>query len=178
MLKFILDNFIFITGVVTAGKWVYEYSQNRKFEKNKFLLERIEKFYELKCVEQVHRLLDWNLSKIEINGDMVSITDEILCEALLTHNKKSSFNRTEVYLRSIFDEYFDELNELIILSKCDLIDSKNLRQFLKYWLQILNGSKSVKSKLFFKTIDSYLEFYDFHEVKKFIHSQDRTSWIF
>lgn len=170
MLKFILDNFILIAGVATAIKWVYEYSQNRKFEKNKLLLERIEKFYELNCVKQVHKLLDWNATKIEINTSMVSINDQILLEALLTHDKKSSFNPTEVYLRSIFDEYFDELNELIILSKCGLIDDKNLRKFLKYWLQILSGKKRVKPKSFFQIIDNYLTYYDYDEVKKFIHS--------
>lgn len=31
--NYVLNNFVFVTGVAAGMKWVYEYSQSRKFEK-------------------------------------------------------------------------------------------------------------------------------------------------
>lgn len=178
MIKFIIDNFAIISGIVLAFKWIYEYSKNRKFEKNKFLLDRIEKFYALKSVSQINKILDWNAIQIEMGGNLIPVTDEIVMQSLITHDKKSEFTEVEVYLRGIFDEYFDELNELIILSKCDLIDSNNLRKFLIYWVKILNGQKKYKPSEFTKVIDEYLVYYNYDEVRKFINQSDKISFNF
>jgi hypothetical protein len=171
MIEYLSKNLVLITAVITAIRWLYEYSQNRKFNKNKFLLEKIQEFNNLDSIKTVNRLLDWNALKIDINGVPTLVDDTILINALITHNQRSTFNQTEVYLRGIFDEYFDEIRELIILADCGLVDRKNLKRFLKYWIEILNGTKKSKSKEFIKTIDDYLTFYDFMDVKDFISNK-------
>ena len=45
--QWVESDFVLIAGLVTSLKWVWEYSKSRKFDKNKFLLERIEKFNNL-----------------------------------------------------------------------------------------------------------------------------------
>ena len=70
VLNWVVDNFVLIAGLATTLRWVWEYSQNRKFEKNKFLLERIEKFNSLPSTQKMQKLLDWNSIKIDI--DVVS----------------------------------------------------------------------------------------------------------
>jgi hypothetical protein len=59
---------VLILGAFTAIKGVYEYSQKRKFEKNIFLYEQMNKFFEIEEVKVVHKLLDWNATKIHYNG--------------------------------------------------------------------------------------------------------------
>lgn len=166
--SFIEDNFVLIAGLAAAFKWIYEYSQQRKFEKNKFLLERIEKFYESEDIKIVQKLLDWNGTKIQYGNKEYIIDDTILTGALETHNNKSSFNQTEVLIRKLFDNYFDELNELVILYDCGLVDGDNLKKFLRYWIDILNGEKKNKPKSLISAIDKYLEFYGYQDVKDFI----------
>jgi len=39
---------------------------------------------------------------------------------------------------------------------------------MKYWIDILNGKKKVKSKQFSVQIQNYLIFYDYHDVASFI----------
>ena len=103
------SNFVLIAGLATSVKWVWEYSQSRKFEKNKFLLEKVEKFNSLESTKKVQKVLDWNAITIEINGVYTKMDDSILVEALKTHDQKISFDSTEVYIREIFDEYFTGL---------------------------------------------------------------------
>ena len=165
---YILNNFVFVTGVLAGMKWVYEYSQSRKFEKNKFLYDKLSKFDDLENTKFVKKMLDWNKLKIKDGQDIHFITDDILIEALTTHDKKKQFNPTEVWVRAQFDEYFDNVNELIILSECGLIDKKNLKRMLKYWIDILNGTKKVKRKEFSAQIQNYLSYYGYHDVAAFI----------
>jgi hypothetical protein len=168
IISFIEDNFVLIGGLAAAFKWTYEYSQQRKFEKSKFLLERIEKFYQIEEVKLVNKLLDWNNTSIYYEDKQYVIDDEILSNALVTHDNKSKFTPTEVMIRKVFDIYFDELKELIILRDCGLIDHKNLKRFLKYWVDILNGDKKNKPKELVQTIQDYLEFYGYEDVLEFI----------
>jgi len=166
--QWVESDFVLIAGLATSLKWVWEYSQSRKFEKNKFLLERIEKFNNLESTEKVQKILDWNSIKIEINDVSVKVDDSIIVEALKTHDQKASFDSTEVYLRQIFDDYFTGITELIILSNTGLVDKRNLKKFLKYWVDILNGNKRNKPESFVKTIENYLKFYGYTEVSEFL----------
>ena len=144
--NWIESDFVLIAGLATSLKWVWEYSQSRKFEKNKFLLERIEKFNNLESTQKVQKILDWNSISIEINDVKVKVNDGILVESLKTHDQKVSFDSTEVYLRQIFDDYFTGITELIILSNTGLRFG-----FVSSAQPIINGSsisfKSASSEL-------------------------------
>ena len=166
--QWVESDFVLIAGLATSLKWVWEYSQGRKFEKNKFLLERVEKFNNLESTQKVQKILDWNAIKIEINNVTVKVDDSIIVEALKTHDQKVSFDSTEVYLRQIFDDYFTGITELIILSNTGLVDRNNLKKFLKYWVDILNGNKQNKAENFVNTIKNYLDFYGYDEVSNFL----------
>ena len=162
------ENFLYITAIITSIKWVYEYTNKLNWDKNKFLLDRIENFFKDKNTQNVEFILDWNKIKVESNGIEYKINDEILFEALQTHDIKHSFNGTELYLRGAFDDYFDKLTEFIILAESGMVSEKNLRKFLKYWIDILNGTKKSKSKNLVNQFSKYLEFYEYDKLKKFI----------
>jgi hypothetical protein len=155
-----------ISAVAVGLKWVLDYSENKKWEKNKFLLERFEEFETLDSTKKVHRMLDWNKCKI----DDEFITDEILISALETHNNKNKFTPLESKIRGLFDEYLDNLNKLIVLSETGLIDGKNLRKFMKYWFEILNGSKKNKPREFNEKLTNYMEYYDFGGILDFVRN--------
>jgi len=163
-----VDNFVLIAGLATTLKWVWEYSESRKFEKNKFLLERIEKFNSLPSTQKMQKILDWNAIKIDIDGVLTRVDDAILIESLKTNDQKVSFDPTEVYIREIFDDYLTGLTELIILSKTGLVDKKNLKRFVQYWINILNGSKQNKPELLVETFKGFIDFYGYSEVSEFL----------
>jgi hypothetical protein len=168
LFEWIVDNFLIISGLIATIRWIWEYSQRRKFEKNKFLLERIEKFNNNPSVKKIQKILDWNSIIIEINGVEIKVNDAILIEAFKTHNEKKFYNKTEIYLREIFDDYLTGLTELIILSKTGLVDKNNLRKFLQYWLDVLNGKMKNKPKSLVNTFNNFIEYYGYSEISKFI----------
>ena len=67
-----------ITAVIGGMRWLYEYIKQRKWEKNKFLLEQIEKFQSIESTQVIEKLLDWNSIGLEIKGTYYKINDDIL----------------------------------------------------------------------------------------------------
>ena len=61
--------------VVTGVKWVYEYTKKLTWDKNKFLLERYEKFKSKESTKSMQLLLDWNKILIENGYYCVGISD-------------------------------------------------------------------------------------------------------
>jgi len=176
MINFLKENFLYITAIITGAKWVYEYSNKLKWERNKFLLDRLELFFKDPNTQNVELILDWNKIKVKNNGVEHKVTDDILYEALQTHNTKHAFDTTELYLRGAFDDYFDKLTEFIILVESGMISEKSLRNFLKYWIEILNGKKNSKSKKLVNQFSKYLEFYGYDKLKKFIEKDKVFFW--
>jgi hypothetical protein len=155
--------------VITGVKWVYEYTKKLTWDKNVFLLERYEKFKSKESTQTIQLLLDWNKIKVPLNLVMVKVDDDILFEALQTHNVKTSYTPEEVALRKIFDEYFDDLNEFRLLSETGLISEKNYRLFMKYWFEILTGKKSNKPKKVLSQIEIYLKYYGYGDLYVFMN---------
>jgi hypothetical protein len=154
--------------VATGLKWVYEYTEKRKWEKNKFLLEQVEKFQNLETTICAEKCLDWNSATITYGSRDIKFDDKVLFDALTTHDKKHKFNQDEVTIRKIFDNYFDNLTKLIILSKSKIISEKNLILFLEYWFDILSGDSHSKNRELVEQIHSYLNFYGYTHLYDFL----------
>jgi hypothetical protein len=74
-------------------------------------------------------------------------------------------------LRNSFDEYFDKLTEFIILAESGMISEKNLRIFLNYWFNILNGNKKSKSSKIVSQFKNYMLFYGYEKLYNFINKK-------
>lgn len=164
-------NITILFGIITACKWLYEYQKKQKWEKNKYLIERLKDFNETPSTKQINKILNYNDGiPFILNGKEKLIDDNVVINSLITHDRKEKFTDLEYEIRNIFDEYFDNLSELIILSKCKLIDSKNIKLLLNYYIKILNGSSNYKSEKYINTLKSYLKFYDYDNLYNFIYN--------
>ena len=157
-----------VGGLTAASKWIYEYSNKLKWDKNKFLLEQIENFENKESTKIAETLLDWNGTEITIEGKSFYVDDKLLLDALTTHDLKNKFSTEEFLIRGVFDEYFDNLTRLVILSKTKLISEDNLILFLEYWFEILSGQKENKDKKVLEQIERYLDFYGYNTLLEFI----------
>jgi hypothetical protein len=162
------EKFTIIAGLLAAFKWVYEYTQKLSWERSRFLLDCLQDFNAKENTKKVQKILDWNLLNIEIAGNEEQIEDQILMQALQTHDIKSSYSNLEYELRGMFDEYFDDLNALVQLQKAGLIDEDRLKMFLSYWFSILNGERKNKSQAFALSVKKYMLFYGYEELYEFI----------
>ena len=157
-----------ITSVIGGLKWVYEYSNSNRWERNKFLLEKINEFESKDFITPAYKMLDWNSIRIDWNGQSYLINDDILVEALKTHNIKKTFTKDETIIREIFDKYFDELNKLVVLSELKLVDKSGVESFIGYYLDILRGKRG-KDKVLVDTFKRYLKYYNYNKLYKFIY---------
>lgn len=154
--------------LAAAFKWVFEYSNKLKWEKNKFLLEEIEKFSHIQSTKNAQKILDWNSITIILNEEIVYVNDEILFESMQTHNLKHKFSKDEVKIRGLFDEYFDNLTKMVLMCKTGMIPENNFRLFMKYWFNIISGDSKNKSSKSLDQIRKYLNFYGYKDLINFI----------
>lgn len=167
-----IEIFITLVGFLIATlKWIYEYSEKLKWDRNKFLLDELERFHNLETTQNAEILLDWNGITINSNNEKIYVNDDILFESLQTHNIKHKFSVEEVKLRALFDDYFDNFTKLILMCKSKLLPEKNFRMFMKYWIDILSGDRKNKPQKVHNQIKTYLEFYGYHEIIKFINNE-------
>jgi hypothetical protein len=168
LFDYFTEHFTVLAGLAAGFKWVWEYIKQLRVEKTRYLVEQIEKFESKHFVKDVEKMLDWNSFKTEIFNKIDYIDDEIIMKALITHDIKDVYTEKEFYIREIFDKYFDEINKFIILTECGLINKSDLKKLLGYWFDIISGKKTNKSKEFISSLHTYLAFYGYEKVLKFI----------
>lgn len=158
---------LIIAGIGTAT-WLYEYVKQLRWTRDKYLVERVDAFKAKQSTKQMQLMLDWNDNYIKINGKSERVNDKILFEALQTHDVKDRFSDLEYELRKIFDEYFDGLNEFVMLCDTGLINQRHLRIYFNYWFRILNGESCNKPTKLVEQIKKYLLYYGYKDVYFFI----------
>lgn len=162
---------VIIGGLFATGKWLYELVQKYKWEKNKYLLEKLEEFRLKDNTKVVHQLLDWNKSWVEIEEIKFKVDDNFLIASLDLHIDRSSFKKEELLLRNTFDRYFDDLNTMFFMVKVGLINEKYFINFMEYWFKFLRGEGN-KPKIFGEAISKYMIFYGYKELYDFIKEND------
>lgn len=169
---FTKENLTIIGGILAIVKWLYETQKQRNWETNKYLIEKLEEFQKKGSTTTIHNILDYNEgAPVFLGSNKISeeaLNDQIIIDSLVTHDKKQIFTDVEIGIRGLFDQYFDNLTQLILMSKCGLIDEKNLKLLLQYYINIMNGKSERKSKEYVEQIKKYLKFYNYDLVLEFI----------
>lgn len=160
--------------VLTFIKITFEYIKGLKWKKSEFLSKEIKEFFNDKNVKNVCSLLDWNARKIEIEGEVVLITDEILFNALQTHNNKSKFTETESKLRDMFDQFFDKLSYFNIHINNGLVSQKEVLSYLSYYLNIIT-EPGRKPKKLVNVFSDYIKYYGFTNVEDLVDKYNKRN---
>jgi len=163
----IIIDFMPLLGIFSFIKAIIEYRKSQLWKESEFLSKEAKDFFSDEKVKTVLTLLDWNVRKIMINGKEVRINDQFLIEALKTHNKKSKFSIEEAYIRDLFDNFFDKLSYFNIHCKNGLVTEEKVFNYFEYYFNILITTER-KPAEFIRTINSYLEYYDYKNVKELI----------
>jgi hypothetical protein len=152
-----------IFAILTFIKAIIEYRRSQLWKESEFLAKEAKEFLSDESIKTVLTLLDWNARTVEIDGKPFKINDDYLIEALKTHNKKSRFTTEEAYCRDLFDNFFDKLSYFNIYIKTGLISEKKVYNYFGYYFDILIHVDR-KPVEFIKTIDRYLNYYDYKNV--------------
>jgi hypothetical protein len=158
--------------VLTFIKITWEYIKGQKWKKSELLSKEIKDFFNDDNIKMVCAMLDWNARKIEIDGKVVLITDDVLCESLKTHNEKGKFSEVEARLRDIFDHFFDKISYFNIHIENGLVSQKEVLTYLSYYLHILS-KPGRKPKKLVKVFQNYITYYGFTNVEQLIEKSNQ-----
>jgi transketolase len=141
------------------------YSKDQTWKRNEFVAERAKEFNSDKMVRNTMHMLDWGKRYIELfpeepyqKDKYAKVTRKILKSALQSHKLKPRFTKVEVAIRDNFDcflNYFEVFEQYI---EADLIASKELEPYLKYWINTISDEIELDVK---NTIHHYINEYGF-----------------
>jgi hypothetical protein len=163
----IIIDIIPLLGIFSFIKAIIEYRKTQLWKESEFLSKEIKEFFSDERVKVVLTLLDWNVRKIMINGQEVKVNDDYMIEALKTHNQKSRFSIEEAHIRDLFDNFFDKLAYFNIHCKNGLVSEKKIFNYFDYYFNILTTTER-KDWNFIKTIDNYIDYYDYTNVRELL----------
>lgn len=163
----IISDLLPIIAILSFIKAIVEYKKTQLWKESEFLSKEAKDFFSDDDIKTVLTLLDWNARKIMINEKEVRIDDSFMLEALKTHNKKSKFTIEEAYIRDLFDNFFDKLSYFNIHCKNGLVSEEKVFNYFEYYFNILTTTER-KNQEFLKTIDSYIDYYDYKNVRELL----------
>ena len=163
----VVENIIKILAIVTFIKAVFEYVKGLNWKKSEFLTKEIKDFLNDPKIKSVCLMLDYNKRFIEINSKSTKIDDDFLIQALKTHEEKQIFTPEEAFVRDLFDDFFDKLGFFNIYIKQDLVNRKEVNEYLQYYMDIV-CKPGRKPKELVDIFTNYIEYYDFKNAKELL----------
>lgn len=154
--------------ILTFIRGIYEYIKSIKWKKSEFLSKEVKDFFKDEDVIKVKAMLDWDVRYLEINGKEVKVTNDFLISALQTHNNKNKFTQEEAAIRDIFDNFFDKISYFSIYIDNKLVDKKEVKKYLSYYIDIIS-KPGRKSKKLVDTFTDYINYYNFNQVRDLIN---------
>jgi hypothetical protein len=173
VLTFIINYIIPLIAIFSFIKAIVEYRKSQLWKESEFLSKEAKEFFSDDDIKTVLTLLDWNARKIAIGEKEVRVDDDFMLEALKTHNKKSKFSIEEAHIRDLFDNFFDKLSYFNIHCKNGLVSEKKVYNYFEYYFEILVTNER-KSPDFIRTINSYLTYYEYNNVKDLLEGYKKT----
>lgn len=155
-------------GLLAAFRGVHEYVRQGRWARGKYLIERLDVFRAKESTAIVCSMLDWNSVELKVGERRITLDDYGLYAALQTHDVKNNFTDVEVEVRRLFDAFFDDLHGLVTLCRVGLVDERDLRVHLAYWVNILSGWRKSKPPALVEQFATYMEFYGYGDVLAFI----------
>lgn len=170
-------NWITLVGVISslsaflAG--LLQYIKAQKWKRAEFVAKEIKEFESNHTIQIAMQMLDWNARKFKLFQEEESderevvVNDDILCSALVPHDETTKFTRVQLCIRDIFDHFLDALVRFEHFIQSDLVNHKEFRPYLIYWIEIM-GNKDSKRKpsIFYERLWGYIVFYKYSHVQK------------
>lgn len=173
---------IFSALAVILAAWKFSIAQNLK--RSEFAAGFMDDFFKSDKVNNALVMLDWDDRKVKLfpekqdtENRFVTVTDEAVIKALQPHIDEASnvrtFDETETAIRLCFDSLFARLSLLYTHLETGLIEKREVRPRLLFWIRILNGKQKYKSERYLNTLRAYVDFYVHPNVKKLIDNFEK-----
>ncbi len=151
----------------------FQYIKAQRWKRAEFVAKEMKEFEAKPKVKLAMQLLDWNARKYDIgssDGEQDTVIhDGIIKDALRVHDETSIFTPTEVFIRDVFDGYFDSLERFNHFIESGLVTPEEFKPYLIYWIEILGDINNTrKPRECRAALWSYLVAYGYSGVVKLL----------
>lgn len=167
----LIEPVIKIIGLVLTVATIFftyrTYVASEKWKQAEFTIAKFKEFSSNKSVGFVNVLLDNRTCALPLfgEGSMVYLSDDALESALIVDTVNFEFSDTEIEIRKIFKEYFDQLSLFNRYAKSNLIKYEQIKPYILYQTEIIADPKNKrKLKPLRRKIWDYLHYYGFTDV--------------
>jgi hypothetical protein len=171
-IRYVQDHhdFFALVGASIAGIWaLLEFTSRRIAERKKLASELFDKFKTNVDTILATQMLDW-IKEFDLGVDrdgqpiLARVNTELLIESLKTLDEKRYFPPVEERIRKVFDGFLTELEMLNSYVESGMLKDKDLRPFIGYWIDLMNGAGAFIRPNLAEQLARYLEYFDYRGV--------------
>jgi hypothetical protein len=168
-----------MVAVVGGGLALLQYRQNQKWRETEFIAKEAKDFFENPLVIKALKILDWEARKIEFAPCNPKTVDrDLLREALQWGEDVDEFTYDQVYIRDLFDTFFERLGRFEQYIKSGVVSSKTVKRYFDYWGGLLTGKRpKLLDGETLERIWGFLRYYGYDDVQNFLSRFGKTSSI-
>jgi hypothetical protein len=125
----------------------------------------VKEFLQKETTKKAFEILDVEGEVVEFGSATIEITDDFLIGAISTFDQKKNNSEMELVVRGILDEFFDDLSIFQSHVEAGLIELKDIKPYLEYWIRELTGRGRLCGKSFAEQTLKYLRFFGYNRVE-------------
>jgi hypothetical protein len=168
--KLVLQILGLVGAAIGAGFALYQYRQNQTWRETEFIAKEAKDFFENEVVVKALKILDWEKRKIDFDQNDKKTVDRVLLrESLRRGRDADKFSSDQVYLRDLFDNFFDRLGRFEQYIRSGVVSFKRVERYFRYWGELLTGQRlellDLKTLL---CIWDFLDHYGYKDTKLFL----------
>jgi hypothetical protein len=162
-----------VGAAIGGGRALWQYRKNQKWRETEFMAKEAKDFFENPLVISALKILDWEERKIEFGPGNLKTVDRCLLRRALRWENADEFTYDEVYIRDLFDAFFDRMGRFEQYIKSGVVSFEMVRRYFEYWGEILTGKRpDLLDRHTVKHIWGFLSHYGYNDVQHFLSRFD------
>jgi hypothetical protein len=160
----------FVVAAIGGALALWQYWKNQRWRETEFIAKEAKDFFENELVIKALKILDWSVRKIEFAPNELETVDRgVLRGALRSGGDAEEFSDEEVYVRDLFDTFFDRLGRFDQYIKSGVVTFKQVESYFRYWGDLLTGKRpELLDKDTLESIWKFLRCYGFKDTVEFL----------
>lgn len=166
---------VFWIGLTRYRRGLDQYRDAQTWKRSEFLANQIRDFEGDQRIHATLLMLDWSRRHIPLVSNRTGeirypvVGEATLLRALLPSTPSGGFSGVEASIRDAFDRFFDALGRLENFIELGLVDEKQVRQYIGYWLESIATDRPQHGAKLPVLIQLYLHTWDFGLTLKLLH---------
>ena len=147
-----------LVAVVGGAFALWRWREDQRWRRVQQAQTLVKEFLQKENTKKAFEILDVDGEVVEFGSTTIEITDDFLVGAISTFDQKKNNTEMELIVRGILDEFFDDLSIFQTHVDAGLIELKDIKPYLEYWIRELTGHGQLRGNSFAQQTLKYLRF--------------------